>query len=45
MMGVLDTTAPFTPFTYKPKIGSRFTFTHPELLVKPIVSATLNFID
>ncbi|CAM3838777.1 hypothetical protein VA7868_02333 [Vibrio aerogenes CECT 7868] len=39
----LDTSAPFEPLTSRPLIGSRFHFIHPELLVKPIATATLHF--
>ncbi len=39
--GVLDTTGPIEPFTTQPVKGSRFDFTHPELLLKPITSASL----
>ncbi|SHO56461.1 Baseplate J-like protein [Vibrio quintilis] len=41
--GSLDTASPFEPLTGAPKIGSRLTFTHPELLVKPITDADITF--
>ncbi|MCY7296522.1 hypothetical protein [Alteromonas sp. a30] len=41
--GVLDSKAPFTPFGASPRIASRFDFTHPELLCKPIFCASVNF--
>lgn len=41
-VGSLDTTKPFEPFTYAPRIASRFDFTHPELLIKNINQAELN---
>lgn len=41
-IGSLDTTKPFEPFTYAPRIASRFDFTHPELLIKNIDQAELN---
>ncbi len=40
--GSIDTAKPFEPFTYSPKIGSNFHFTHPELLIKNITSANLD---
>ncbi|TDO96699.1 hypothetical protein [Marinomonas balearica] len=44
--GALDTTGPIEPFGFQPLIGNRFTFTHPELLVKQISKAclTLNWL-
>lgn len=42
-LGELDTTTPFEPFSLQPRVGSRFTFTHPELLLKPISSASVLF--
>jgi len=39
--GALDTSKPFEPFTYSPKIGSKFQFSHPELLAKNIQNANL----
>ncbi|MGR6873103.1 hypothetical protein ACU6U9_12520 [Pseudomonas sp. HK3] len=41
--GALDTSKPFEPFTFSPKMGSKFQFTHPELLIKNICNANLNF--
>ncbi len=41
-VGSLDTNKPFEPFTYAPRIASRFDFTHPELLIKNINQADLN---
>lgn len=40
---VLDGEAPFTPFGPTPRVASRFDFTHPELLCKPIEQASLGF--
>ena len=44
--GTLDTTGPIEPFGFQPLIGNRFTFTHPELLVKQVseASLTLNWL-
>ncbi|MEY8248964.1 MAG: hypothetical protein RPT11_11310 [Bermanella sp.] len=41
-IGSIDTSKPFEPFTHGPKIGSKFHFTHPELLTKNIGDASLN---
>lgn len=41
--GILDGEAPFTPFGASPRVASRFDFTHPELLCKPIENASLGF--
>lgn len=41
--GAIDTSKPFEPFTYSPKVGSKFHFTHPELLTKNIINASLDY--
>lgn len=39
--GVLESDKPSTPFTYEPRVSTAYEFTHPELLIKPIQSASL----
>lgn len=45
--GIVDTTKPFEPFTFTPALSSRFNFTHPELLAKPVslVEAECDWLD
>lgn len=42
-IGAIDTSKPFEPFTFSPSISSSFNFTHPELLIKNITQASLDF--
>ncbi|WP_440056281.1 hypothetical protein ACSLBF_19420 (plasmid) [Pseudoalteromonas sp. T1lg65] len=39
----LDTSKPFEPFGLSPRLASKIHFTHPELLTKNIVSASVEF--